>query len=117
MTRIRRGQFNQPSLSALHPESGDLPSVVANSGTGMVSFLTITLPARSVAIHPALPTRCMSRTQSNERQVGQVHRRWYTPSPPVWQLPVTRAGLNASSERTPQCRSWDCGEQGAGRTV
>jgi hypothetical protein len=53
LTRAERGQLNQPTLAALHPSAGDLPNVVANSGDNAISFLTITLPGRSVAIHPS----------------------------------------------------------------
>ena len=52
LTRLRRGQFNLPALSELHPETADLPSVVANAAAEVARFLTISLPGRSVAIHP-----------------------------------------------------------------
>jgi hypothetical protein len=54
LTRAERGAQNQPTLSALHPaDKTDLPNAVANSGGADINFLTITLPARSVAIHPS----------------------------------------------------------------
>jgi hypothetical protein len=53
LTRLMRGEFNQPALAALHPQEGDLPDAVANPGEAAIHFLTITLPARSIAIHPS----------------------------------------------------------------
>ena len=54
LTRAERGAQNQPTLAALHPSDGtDLPNAVANSGDAAINFITITLPARSVAIHPS----------------------------------------------------------------
>ncbi len=53
LARAKRGEFNHPALATLHPANGDLPSATANAGESAISFLTITLPARSVAIHPS----------------------------------------------------------------
>jgi len=54
LTNAKRGQFNQPTLAELHPSDGtDLPNAIANSGDAPISFITITLPAHSVAIHPS----------------------------------------------------------------
>ncbi len=54
LTKAKRGQFNQPALSELHPSDGtDLPNAIANSGEAPLSFITITLPPHSVAIHPS----------------------------------------------------------------
>jgi mono/diheme cytochrome c family protein len=52
-TAANRGEFNQPTLAAIHAPGADLPNAVANSGDEPIRFLTITLPGRSVALHPS----------------------------------------------------------------
>ncbi len=54
MNKPTRGAQNKPALTALNLSDGiDLPSAVANSGDTPLEFITIRLPARSVAVHPS----------------------------------------------------------------
>jgi hypothetical protein len=53
LDRPLRGEFNQPALALLHGEAGDLPNASANASDAAIRFLTITLPPRSVAVHPS----------------------------------------------------------------
>src|SRR5947208_394659 len=49
-----RGAQNKSALTALNLSAGpDLPSAAANSGDTPLEFITIRLPARSVAVHPS----------------------------------------------------------------
>src|SRR5262245_6042282 len=49
LTKPARGQFNQPALASLRTTDAELPSAVANASETAIQFLTITLPARSLA--------------------------------------------------------------------
>src|SRR5438105_3673908 len=54
LNKPARGAQNKPTLTALNLSEGpDLPSAVANSGDTPLEFITIRLPARSVAVHPS----------------------------------------------------------------
>lgn len=53
LTVVKRDIFEKPGLNAWSPKSADLPSLVINTRQDEVSFLTIKLPARTIALHPA----------------------------------------------------------------
>jgi hypothetical protein len=76
LTRATHGANNNPALTTLNLSDGpDLPSAVANSGDVQLEFITITLPPRSVAVHPSPDRAAAAAWQSPVRGTVEVRGR------------------------------------------
>ena len=56
LTVVKRDIFNKPGLHAWNPKGADNPSLVINTTDAEQSFITIKLPAKSIALHPGPKT-------------------------------------------------------------
>ena len=64
MTLVKRDIFNKPGLHAWNVKDADNPSLVINTTDVEQSFITIKLPAKSIALHPGPKTAASAAWRS-----------------------------------------------------